>query len=169
MIRLPLYFLLPLAGAIALAGCSGGELRQQLGLVHQGPDPFAITTNKPLELPEDTALPVPQPGKASRVNPSPLDTVRRILGVSVVEAASAGSEESLLAALGVTEADPGIRELVDQEAEQEREAIGVPLVHKWLGFADRAFRDAHILDPAAETERLRAAGLVSYPGGGGER
>ena len=50
------------AGALLLAGCSGGEIERDFGLARSAPDEFTVTTRAPLSIPPDSTLATPTPG-----------------------------------------------------------------------------------------------------------
>ncbi|MEM1314938.1 MAG: DUF3035 domain-containing protein, partial [Pseudomonadota bacterium] len=59
------------AAALAAAGCGGG-FSDTLGLTYDSPNPFNVSPRAPLRLPGDlTALPPPQPGAPSPLEPQP--------------------------------------------------------------------------------------------------
>ena len=62
-----------LAGAVALAGCSGGLAGALRSSGVKGtPDEFLVLPTKPLEMPQNlAALPVPTPGTANLVDYHP--------------------------------------------------------------------------------------------------
>ncbi|MEL6978686.1 MAG: DUF3035 domain-containing protein [Pseudomonadota bacterium] len=133
-------------------GCSSFNLREELGLIGEGPDAFTVVKKKPLEMPADMdTLPTPQPGAPSLVDPRPVDDAQIALKgtatPTTVAAAPSGGEAALLRAAGAEQADPEIREklIEDSEATDQRllDAI-IPSMRE----EDRT------LDPAAEAERL---------------
>lgn len=152
------------AGLLALPGCGGGDLRQSMGLVTPPPDEFLVVARRPLEMPPDlAALPPPQAGAPSRVEPNPALDAQAALGLSPraaseVPAAASRSEAALLAAAGAEAADGDIRERLGAEAPAPERRFGldtlfgIPIVQDPQAEAER-------LDPAAEARRLREAGL----------
>jgi len=77
--RIPLGAIM-LTGALALAGCSGGGLRQ-LSPPSAGPDEFLILPNKPLTAPADyNTLPTPTPGGLNLVDQNPTQDAIIALG-----------------------------------------------------------------------------------------
>lgn len=66
--------------ALALAGCSGGGLRE-LSKASAGPDEFLILPSKPLTPPPDyNNLPTPTPGGANLVDQNPIADAATALG-----------------------------------------------------------------------------------------
>ncbi|MCF6234745.1 MAG: DUF3035 domain-containing protein [Rhodobacteraceae bacterium] len=69
-----------IVAALALAGCSGGGLRE-LSRASAGPDEFLILPNKPLTPPPDSnSLPTPTPGGANLVDQYPIADAAAALG-----------------------------------------------------------------------------------------
>lgn len=113
--------------AVGLGGC--GELRDALGQTKDPPDEFQVVARAPLALPPNYDLRPPKPGAERPQERSTTDAAaERILGRSA--RASAVSPNAVPAApvvvnsigeakfrqqLGVDQAEPGIRETVDQE------------------------------------------------------
>lgn len=153
------------ATAVALSGCSdNNSIRSRLGLLHQGPDRFAVLPNRPIEIPEGDALPAPQPGAPALVRPDPVAEVRAVLGMGPVESATPSAIElALLERLGAAGADPTVASRLETDAATTGADDETLLVHQWLGLDDIRNRRASALDPAAETERLRAAGVIASP------
>jgi hypothetical protein len=144
------------AAALALAGCSvgssgnsGGGFRETLGLVAPPPDPFLTVARAPLQMPQTRALPTPQPGAPSRVEPDPARAAQTaLLGAPVPGPAAAptAGEGALLAAAGADAADPSIRETIVAEAPAPQRRFGL----------DSIFGIPIVQDPDAEAQRVRA-------------
>ncbi|MFS4438274.1 DUF3035 domain-containing protein [Paracoccaceae bacterium GXU_MW_L88] len=156
----PLFAVMALA---ALTACSEGAGRG--GLVdrisdRQGPDEFTVIPQKPLELPENLAqLPTPQPGAPSRTDLRPDVDARVALGGTGGPSANTASDNAIAAATGGTTAD--IRNVLRREDNELRSrGSGLLLLERAAGVSaeGRQYRD-QILDPGAEMERLRAAGV----------
>ncbi len=114
---------LRVVGALALAAaassCGEINLREELGLIGQGPDPFTVVSNRPLEIPEDRSnLPTPQPGAPSRVEPTPeRDAQVALTGAPTpVSDAPSASEQALLRASGADGASDDVRSALAEEA-----------------------------------------------------
>ena len=153
---------------LALAGCEDNQMRRQLGLLHQGPDPFSALPTRPIEFPDTNELPVPDSAAPSPIEPDPIRTAREVLDTAPPgTGALSSTEQRLLAALGAQDADPGIRALVDSELADDRRGdtlLGdTPLVHRIFGIEERRRRREHAIDPAEELERLRREGIISSP------
>jgi hypothetical protein len=157
--------------ALGLAACDSGSLRRSLGLDSRGPDEFRVVSRAPLDLPPDYGLRPPQPGVG---RPNEL-TVREqakqtVFGantpaVKVVEGRTPG-ESTLLRQAGAIGADNSIRETVNSESAQLAEAD--------KSFTDRLifWRDTPppgtVVDPVAETQRLRENAALGKPATEGE-
>lgn len=138
------------AAMVTLAGCGNGDrLRETLGVVQKGPDPFATLPRKPLEMPKGTSLPVPTPGAPSRVAVDTLKEAHMLLGAGRVEqTAPSAAEASLLIATGATKATAP-RQQIDAEAAANKPTSY--LLDEWLG---RTRPPPDALDARTEAERL---------------
>lgn len=151
------------AATLSLAACGGLNVREELGLITEGPDEFRVVRNDDLQVPSDLPssvdeLPEPQPGAPSRVAPRPIEDAAAALGgFDTGGAAGTGSaaEDALLAGAGAASADPSVRE--DLAAEAAEAEADIRILDSILG-TSRGADEA--LDAAAEAERLaRDAGL----------
>ena len=147
---------------LGLAGCEDNSLRSQLGLLHQGPDQFAVLPNRPIEVPDHDDLPPPEPGAASPIAPDPLGEVKLALGSVAAAPLSEPSdgERTVMAMLGPLPVEDGIREMLAAEHEEMLDE-DTPLVHKIFGIEQRRYRRANALDASEELDRLRGAGVVA--------
>ncbi|MEL6678993.1 MAG: DUF3035 domain-containing protein [Pseudomonadota bacterium] len=155
-----------LAALTVLSACADrGEgsnrgLLERAGLSRGGPDEFLVIERRPLETPPElTALPPPQPGAQSRVDPRPDEALARIFGgvePSAVVAEPSVGQTALFERMGGNSTAGG-RELITAEHEQRRRRasrelwaliFGDPLIDPYRG--DR-------LIPQNEIERLREA------------
>lgn len=154
---------------LALAGCEvnsrgGGTTRQQLGLAAPPPDEFLVVSRRPLQRPPDmTALPAPDLGAPSRVEPDPQADARAALTGGAMRrdaaatAPSAG-EAALLRAAGADQAEPDVRERIVAETPEPERRYGLDSILGYEIVQDPA-READRLQGAEEVERLRAEGL----------
>lgn len=149
--------------AIGLSACEESAddrdlLTRVLSANTQSPEEFAVVPNKPLTLPEDLAsLPPPQPGITSRSELDPRADAIAALGGGQRGVRADGR---LLAALGVSQADPNIRTTLAREARDFRENNPGLILDRMFGrMTDPVIFRGQLLDPAAEVERLRAAGV----------
>jgi hypothetical protein len=143
---------------LSLAGC-GEALKQQLGLGKNVPDEYRVIESAPLALPPDFHLRPPAPGAP---RPQEIDVRRQaeeiLLGPAArQQAGEAGGrspgELAFLNMAGATEADPGIRQIINREsAVLAAEDEGFV---KRLMFWQRPEAEGVALDPVAEAARLR--------------
>ncbi len=114
--------------AFSLAACSGGRqaIGEAMGISVESPNAFNVAPRKPLRLPSDLsgALPPPQPGAASPLDPQPEAEARAALDASPARSGAAPSagEQALLDAAGANSADPRIRAELEADAEDPGEA-----------------------------------------------
>ncbi len=147
------------AAALFLSGC-GESFRQTMGLGKRAPDETQVVEQAPLELPPDFNLRPPAPGAARPQEQEAQERAGELLfgadeeeDAAALAASRTPGERVLLNMAGGSEADPGIRQVVDREA-------GL-FVSEDPGWVDRLMfwqspepvGDA--LDPVAESERLR--------------
>lgn len=159
--------LLLLGGLAATAACGrdngGGEgnfLERITASTSEAPDEFLSLPRKPLEVPPDlAALPEPQPGTVSRAELTPRSDARVALGGSA-DGGGSGADAAFLAAAGVQNRAAGIRETLSAEDEVWRQNNRGKLLNRLLGRVGEAdIYAAFLLDPDAEADRLRDAGL----------
>lgn len=142
---------------VGVSACGELNVREELGLVGQGPDPFTVVSNRPLEMPADTSeLPEPQPGAPSLVQPTPeADAQVALTGAPMPEAETqSAAERALVQGAGADGASDDIRTRLAADAEDEegwRILDGV--------FGEDELEEA--LDPDAEARRLSEAAQQS--------
>jgi hypothetical protein len=147
-----------LIGALGLSACSNAQ--RTLGLDPEAPDEFTVVSKAPLTIPPDFNLRPPQPGAA---RPQEQDPTARAQAALVGDAQSTGTarstpgETALLQVARAQDADPNIRQVLNQETTQLAEREG--------GFVDRLLErvrgsddNADVVDPAEEERRLRQEG-----------
>lgn len=146
-------------GLLALSACEG--TKETLGLETKAPDEFAVVKRAPLEMPPDYYLRPPRPG-AQR--PQELETDKQakqtIFGTNT-ETIEQGprqltsGEAILLDRTNAANIDPNIRTKVDAEtATIAKESQ--PTIDKIRGLVGKKIEaPAEVVDPKAETERLR--------------
>lgn len=145
-------FVLPVLAACAVIGLSACEnTKRQLGLERQAPDEFAVVKRAPLEMPPDYSLRPPQPGAPRPQETAPQDQARQAVfgNTSNTAQAPASGEAALLQQVGG--AQPGIREVVDQESAAPQNQ---PVTQRLFGFG-RSSEPGTPIDPVAESERLQ--------------
>lgn len=149
---------------LALAGCGGSAegFRDAVGLNTPPPDEFLVVSRAPLQMPPRLdALPTPQPGAPSRVDPNPRAQAQAALAGRPIPQAAApsGGEQALLAAAGP--ADPTIRGAIRAEtaATPTERRFGLD---SFFGFPINQNPGAPTdrLDPREEAERLRTSGAA---------
>jgi DUF3035 family protein len=148
-----------LAVALALSGC-GNSFRESLGLNRNAPDEFQVVAHAPLSMPSDIALQQPTPGAAR-----PQEASTRAAAQSIVVnsggaqtpandlADRSPGEAQLLTSLGVTDVDPNIRQVVEEEtaSQMERDKSVISRLNFWQVPEPYGV----IVDPAAESQRIQ--------------
>ena len=157
-----------LAMVAFLVGCGENGVRQQLGLLNQGPDPFTALPNKPIVIPDTNELPVPDASAASPIRPDPFEVAREVLDTPAPGTGPlSGTERRLLALLDAENPDPGIRALLGGEVQSDEDdgtLLGrTPIVHRIFGIEERRRLRTQAINPEEELERLRRAGLIRSP------
>ncbi len=145
-----------LAGsAIALAGCSSGNLFKNLGLVHESPDEFSVTTRAPLAMPPDFTLPPPRPGVPRPQEQSERQQAEQALVPALAlggqPAGSTPGQQALVQAAGPP-APADIRTEVDEEAQRDHPSPGIA---DKLMFWRKPVPPGTVVDPEKEAQRLR--------------
>lgn len=128
---------------LLLAACSGGDVRNTLGLNRKAPDEFRVLARPPLTVPPEFTLRPPQPGQELPVGLSPRDdAAAAVLGPehqtleqkaagasadSAIAPVTAGSlaspaDANFLNRVGGEAADPNIRTVIQQEQIQAEQA-----------------------------------------------
>lgn len=158
-----------LAAVLLLAGC-GSDIRKQFGLARSSPDEFRVVSRAPLTMPPDFSLRPPEPGARRPQEGSPTDQARQtVFRIEDTEGESAERErpddgrsqgESALArAAGADQADPEIRQVVERETREINEA-DESLVEDLIFWRTDEEQPGEVVDPAAESRRLRAASAM---------
>ena len=141
-------------GAVA-AGCSGDKLGRNLGLIHDAPDEFSVTTRAPLAMPPSFGLPPPTPGV-----PRPQEQSERAkaelalvpqMALGGPSAESSPGQQALVTAAGPP-ATPDVRSKVDQEAVAARPSPGIADTVMFWRTPPKA---GIVVDPEKESQRLR--------------
>ncbi len=145
-----------LAGLVlmGLAGCS--SLRDTLGLSKSsGPDEFTVVTKAPLVLPPEFTLRPPDKDGRSPQQMQPRE--RAELAITGAQGASSAAadhgEQAFLSQAGADHANPGIREIVNNEFSQlaERDSSFTDKLIFW----HKEQPPGTVVDPAKEAQRLR--------------
>ena len=162
-----------------LAACSQGSVQNALGMGKRSPDEFAVVSRAPLILPPDFGLRPPAPGESRPGVDTPGERARQTLtggelqqpavpGQEVVsaafdergEAVSSG-ERALLAEATTVPVDPDIRRKIAEENMQLAQ-VEDELFTRLVKWREPSTLEVAI-DPAAETERLRANRAAGKP------
>jgi hypothetical protein len=144
--------------AVAVAGLGACQsIREAAGGTKTVPDEFRVVAKAPLVVPPEFNLRPPRPGEARPLELQPdLQARSAVFGVQLGATASEG-ERALIAQMGASNADPRVRDVVDDETGN--------LARKPRGIADRLLghrAPAGAADAPApltaeqEAERLRA-------------
>jgi Protein of unknown function (DUF3035) len=167
---------------LMLTACAQGSVQNALGMGKRSPDEFAVVSRAPLILPPDYGLRPPRPGesrpgvdtpgeraRASLVGPQPAAGAdQEVLAAAFDEASpteSAG-EQALVAQLSSGPTDPDIRRKIAEENVQLAQ-VEQELFTRLLMWRDPQALGTTI-DPAAESQRLRANRIEGKPLSEGE-
>ncbi len=153
-------------GALVSA-CS--DARKAIGIDKSTPDEFKVVSRAPLSLPPDYSLRPPQPGAPRPQEGTIPEQARQVVigaparrtVTSAPLPETSGGESALLTQAGAARVQPGIRDIVNQEASV-------------LADADRTFVDRLIfwrkpeepgvvIDPQREAQRLRENQALGRP------
>ena len=139
--------LIGLTALATLMACSGGNNGQT------GPDEFLVLPTRPLTYPETNALPVPTPGGTNPTDPNPVGQAIAALGgtQSGVTGAIPASDGALVTQAGRYGTTANVRVVAATEEAQLRGRGRVRY--------SRA-QTAQAIDPYAETQRYRGAGVA---------
>lgn len=148
----------------ALGGCD--TLREELGMNKQSPDEFRVVARAPLSLPPDYNLLVtPNPGQPRPQEGTPTDQARTaVFGTQPQDQAlSSGSsgEAALLNAAGAQNANPEIRQVVDQETQQIN-AESEYFLDELIFWRDPV-EPGVIVDPTKESQRIKENQALGRP------
>jgi Protein of unknown function (DUF3035) len=170
---------------LLLAGCAQGTVQDALGMGKRSPDEFAVVSRAPLILPPDYGLRPPGSGVSRPGVDTPSERARANLtgGAAqqaaggdqevvdagafdqAAEAASAG-ERALLNQAVTVPTDPDIRRKIAEENIRLAEVEGALFTRLVMWREPQTLGVA--IDPAAETERLRANRAEGKPPSEGE-
>ena len=164
---------------LTLAGCGPGTVQDALGMGKRSPDEFAVVSRAPLILPPDYGLRPPAPGQSGPGVDTSSERARTSLtggplpqapgeDQEVVSAAfdergevMSSGERALVAQATPTPVDPEIRRRIaeeNMELAQVEQALFTRLV-KWREPQSLGT----VIDPVAESERLRANRAAGKP------
>lgn len=102
--------------AFLLSACD--SVKSTLGLNHDQPDEFLVSTNPPLELPPNYTLRPPKAGQEGHVNTKTSEQkAKDVLGTQVTSSKTSSSDVLSKAASSTgTQVDPDIRATLEKEA-----------------------------------------------------
>jgi len=154
-----IFSVLALSFSGVLSACE--STKEQFDFSKRPPDEFAVTKRAPLEMPPEFGLRPTRPGSPRPQEQSPEVQARQ--AVFGAEAPSEQTEEKtltegeaiLLQQTGATNINPEIRYIVDAEtqalAQEEK-----PTIDRLLSITGRRYEaPAKVVDPVAETERIK--------------
>jgi hypothetical protein len=165
--------------AVALGGC-GNQVRQALGMTKRSPDEFQVVAHAPLTLPPDFNLRPPEPGAPRPQEGTARDQAQTALfnngtgGTdystgssfstgfdSSTDTAQSAGEVALLQNAGAAGLDSDIRAQIDAEtaAQVERDQTLIERLVFWRSPEPYGT----LVDPVAETERLRENQALGKP------
>jgi hypothetical protein len=152
-----------IVAALALAGCSGGGLRE-LSKASAGPDEFLILPNKPLTAPTDyNNLPTPTPGGTNLVDQHPIADAVAALGGRPELYATNGvspSDAGLLAQTSRYGVPPNTRVTLAEEDARFRKRKAI--LSKFRLFKVDRYEQSYksqTIDPFTQAGRLQNAGI----------
>jgi hypothetical protein len=148
--------ILAAAALATVTACS--QAKEQLGLTRSAPDEFAVVKRAPLAMPPDFALRPPRPGAARPQEQHPEEQAKvAVFGQSVDTGDGfTKSEAAFLDQAGAFNAQPDIREAVDQETAAmapKTQPVAKRLLN--IGSDDKLEPATTVVDPKAEAERLK--------------
>lgn len=154
-------FMMTIVGvaSVSLAACE--NTKKQFDFSKKAPDEFAVVKRAPLEMPPSFEIRAPQPGAPRPQEPSASDLARSaVIGEAAQreiarEAGVSEGEAVLLQKSGAANASPAIRSQVDQETEEiaADKMPGIDHLRKMVG--QNVEPPAKVVDPVAETNRLK--------------
>lgn len=162
--------LVSICATVALSGCESAK--KAFGGKKTGPDEFVVYSRPPLSQPPDFSLRPPTPGVARPQTTSATDEARSALfgtrsstrNQQTGQQNPAGTVglQALLTKMGATEADPEIRQKINEETsilaeEDER------FVDKMIFWVDDKPFQGTVLDPEKEQKRIREAQALGKP------
>lgn len=154
-----------LVSAILLSACDH-DTKQDLGLIKAAPDEFAVVTRAPLSVPPEYTLRPPVPGKQRPMEISTQDAARQtVFGVKDVDNSGIArpdsvSDNGFFDKVGVNDADPSIRDVVDAETAQGVEDTR-PTAEKLMFWQSKPEEQGTPLDPKEEYQRLQEQGVTT--------
>lgn len=164
---------------LTLAGCARGTVQEALGMGKRSPDEFSVVSRAPLILPPDYGLRPPQPGQSRPGVDTPSERARsslaggpgqQALGAEqeVVSATfdapaqvESSGERALVAQATTTPVDPDIRRRIAEENMELAEVEQALFTRLVMWRQPQSL--GTVIDPVAESERLRANRAAGKP------
>jgi hypothetical protein len=159
--------------ALALGACGG--ISEQLGLTKKSPDEFRVVSHEPLALPPNFQLRPPEPGvPRPQEGTTQQQAERTVFGRPESNPAPGADsaadltpgEQALLKSAGAENAEPNIRQLINQET-SEINAADETFMTKLIFWQDPE-PPGVVVDPDAEARRLRENAALGRPAAAGE-
>jgi hypothetical protein len=164
---------------LTLAGCARGTVQEALGMGKRSPDEFAVVSRAPLILPPDYGLRPPEPGESRPGVDTPTERARSSLTGEPGQQALAAEQEvvsatfdvpaevessgerALVAQATTTPVDPDIRRRIAEENMELAEVEQALFTRLVMWRQPQSL--GTVVDPVAETERLRANRAAGKP------
>ncbi len=148
----------------AVTACSGA--REALIPSKKAPDEFAVYTRAPLTLPPEYNLTVPAPGSERPQNVNPRDIAQEaVLGTTTqngtASQVTSPGIQALLRNTGANQADPSIRQLVNQESSIL--AVEDKTVMESIIFWQTPTQYGSAVDAPEETKRIQENQALGQP------
>lgn len=154
-----------LCAAALLSGCDNA--RKALTQTKAAPDEFSVYTRAPLNMPPDYGLrpPSDSPEIQTEAENTKNQAKRVLLGPAGVDSqpiqADTPGTTALLARAGAHNAEPGIRDIVEQETSAYAEE-DLRFLEK-LMYGDKAQGMGDVVDPAGEMKRIQENQALGRP------
>lgn len=156
---------LAMLAVLALGACD--TLEEELGMTKQSPDEFRVVARAPLSMPPNyNTLVTPNPGATRPQEGTPTDQARsavfgsEISGDTQTTNGSAG-EAALLNSAGAQNADPAIRQVVNQETNQINSESDY-FLEELIFWRDDP-EPGVVVDPQKESQRIKENQALGRP------
>lgn len=148
--------------ALPLTACSSSKAKSTLGMGRQSPDEFAVVERAPLTLPPSYDLAAPRPGMPRPQEVSTTDQARALItGDTAVQTSGEASniETLLIQQAGGTQANPNIRQVLNQEYGVIPEGSKSERTVDKLNPFKTDNTDGKVIDPTEEAKDLIEKGV----------
>ncbi len=153
-----------LTASLLMSGCS--DVRSKLGLNPEAPDEFTVYDRAPLSVPPQFSLRPPRPGEARPHENTLSNQAEKILTKGSLatpkSADNSAGQNALLEKAGTQNADPNIRQQVDQDLSLEQNPTDKKLLDDVL-FWQKKSPEGNPIDPKKEKKRLEELKKSSPP------